>query len=469
MKNYKEKYLLEKTITILSIISVLLIITSCAKPVQTEFVTPKEQVEVIIIEKETVKPEFLTFGTVVFFNKADIFPTAEGHIETIYVEEGMEVTENQILAKLRQQKLLISREEAEASVESKRALLSLSVEKLVQGTKGIEAKLIAIRNAEAELEQKRNEFLNISTTYENKQRLYEAGGVTKEELDAIRTQYLSYETKLIQAEGDLQIQRLGFRDEDIIDAGFKIPETEEERFNYLVLINTKMLEAEKNVAEAELNSALSNLKTIELLIDETVIRSPIPGTIGSRYLDIGEKATPETKLFTIFNTDKVYIQIEVSERDLLRIHPGQTAYVIIDSWTIQQTEGTVNPVSDSSISGTIKLISPFINPETRTCGIKIEAQNDEKLLTPGQFVNVKIITGEPEERIALPEKSVLTDDAGNQYVFLIRDNKLFKHDIQTDYTSNNKIIISEGLEPGDVICSEPSSTYLDGLEVEIIK
>ncbi len=462
---YLNRYFLLKIILIIYII----MIASCSKSEQVEFITPPEQVEVVVIEKEIVKPEFITFGTVVFFNKADIFPTAEGHIDAIYVEEGMVIDKGDILAKLRQQKLLISREDAEASVESKQALLTLSEEKLVQGVKGIEAKLIAIRNAEAELEQKRNEFLNISTTYENKQRLFDAGGVTKEELDAVRTQYLSYETKLIQTEGELEIQYLGFRDEDIISAGYQVPHSEEEKYNILVLLNTKMLVAERDVAEAELNSALSSLKTIELLIDETIIRSPISGTIGSRYLDIGEKATPETKLFTIFNTDKVYIQIEVSERDLLRILPGQTAYVILDSWTIEAKEESSNPVSDSSISGTVKLISPFINPETRTCGIKIEVLNSNKLLTPGQFVNIKIITGEPEERIAIPEKSILTDDSGNEYVFLIRDSRLFKQSIVSDYTSNNRIIVKEGLEIGDIICKKPSHTFLDGLEVEAIR
>jgi RND family efflux transporter MFP subunit len=431
---------------------------SCVEKEQTELVKPKEQIEILITSEETVKPEFNTFGTVVFFNKADIYPTAEGHIEKLYAEEGMYVSRNDILAELRQQKLLISREEAEAAVQSKRALLKLAEEKLYQGIKGIEAKLIAIRNAEAELEQKKNEFLNISNTFENKQRLYDAGGVTKEELDAVQTQYLSYETKLLQAEGDLEIQRLGFRDEDIISAGFEIPETEEARFDLMVQLNTKMLEAERDVAEAELYSALSNLKTIELLIEETVIRSPISGNIGSRYLDIGEKATPETKLFTVFNTEKVYIQIDVSEKDLVRIKTGQTAYITPDTYE-----------SDIIIQGTVTLISPFINPETRTCSIKIEADNSEKLLIPGQFVNVKIITGEPEKRIALPEDSVLTDDAGSEYVLLVKDEKLFKQDIQSDYISESKIVIGYGLDVGDIICKAPLSIYPEGMEVEVIR
>ena len=262
---------MKKIIEIFILLIFLQITSSCSNKVHTEFIKPKEQVEVLITAEETVKPEFITFGTVVYFNKADIYPTADGHIEILYAEEGLQVKEDQVLAELQQQKLIISREEAEASVQSKRALLNLAEEKLAQGIKGIESKLIAIRNAEAELEQKRNEFLNISNTYENKQRHYVAGGVTKEELDAVKTQYLSYKTKLIQTEGELEIQRLGFRDRDIISAGYKVPETEEERYELLVIINTKMLEAERDVAEAELNSALSSLKTIELLIEETII------------------------------------------------------------------------------------------------------------------------------------------------------------------------------------------------------
>jgi multidrug efflux pump subunit AcrA (membrane-fusion protein) len=439
-----------------SLIAILICsFSSCGRKMKQEALSGKEKVDAIVVKQEPVIPEFMSFGTVVYYNKADVFPTTEGTIETLSVDEGMEVAKNQLLLKLDQTKLLIRREEVEAEVTSKQALLKLSEEKCKEGRKACEAKLIAIRNAEAELEQKQKEYENISSTYETKKKLFEIGGVTKEELESIKTTYLSYRTKLIQAEGELEIQKIGFRDEDIIEAGYAIPEDERQRFDLLVAINTRMLEAEKRVAEAELNSAQSNLKTINLLIRETLIRAPISGIIGSRYLDIGEKATPETRLFTIFNTERVYVVFEVSEKDLGLIKEGQQAFIRPD-----------NPDAPE-VKGNIKLISPYINPETRTCTIKIEAINSDGFLTPGLFVRVRIVTGEEEKQIVCGQDTVLTDERGLSFVFLIRDNRLFKQEVTIGNQIGNRVIIRSGIREGDRLCTTPSLTFRDGMEVEV--
>jgi multidrug efflux pump subunit AcrA (membrane-fusion protein) len=439
------------------IITLFFPLFSCGRKTKPDTLSEREQVSTIVVKKEMVIPEFTTFGTVVYYNKADVFPTTEGTIKTLHAEEGMVVEKNQILLKLDQKKLLISREEVEADVTSKEALLKLSEEKCKEGRKTCEASLIAIRNAEAELEQKQKEFENISSTYETKKKLFEVGGVTKEELESIKTTYLSYKTKLIQAEGELEIQKIGFRDEDIIEAGYEVPENAKERFDLLVTINTRMLEAEKRVAEAELNSVRSNLKIINLLIEETLIRAPISGIIGSRYLDIGEKATPETKLFTIFNTDRVYVVFEVSEKDLGLIKENQQAYIKPD-----------NP-DTPEVKGHVRLISPYINPETRTCSIKIEAGNSEGNLTPGLFVRVRIVTGEEEKQIVIGEDTVLTDERGLSFVFLVRDSRLFKQEVNLGNNIGNRVVIHSGITEGDRLCTTPSLAFRDGMEVEVQK
>ena len=440
-------------------ISLLLILISlsCKNETLKQTEEKKERIRAAAAQTEMISPEFHSFGTIVYFNKADVFPTTEGYIEYISAEEGMEVKKGQILAELVQQRLLIKKEEVEAEIMSKKALVELSEEKLREGIKAIEAKLITIKNAEAELEQKKAEFENISNTYENKKKLFEVEGISKEELESFKTQYLSYKTKLAQTEGDLEIQRIGFRDSDIIKTGYEVPEDHETKKQILVKINTRMLGAEKKVSEAELNAALSNLRTIDLLISETIIRAPISGIVGSRYLDIGEKATPERQLFTIFNTEKVYIHVDVSEKDLSQISPGQKALINIEGGESYMFEGT------------LKLISPYINPETRTARIKIEADNRDKKLSPGMFVRVKIKTGLAEEKILVPEDSVLTDQKGNFFLFLVRDNRLFKKQVEVGAKHKDKIIILEGIEEGDLVCSNPSVSFRDGTEVEVIK
>jgi multidrug efflux pump subunit AcrA (membrane-fusion protein) len=90
--------------------------------------------------------------------KADIYPSQEGILEDIYVEEGERIEEGQLLAVLSKEKLLLAREQAEAGVESKRSLLSLAEEKLKEGYRSIDARLLSLEKTQAEIDQRRIEF-----------------------------------------------------------------------------------------------------------------------------------------------------------------------------------------------------------------------------------------------------------------------------------------------------------------------
>ncbi len=446
-----------KDLTRFFLLSAFPIMLACNRsPQENSAQFAKEQIRTVTVISKTISLEFQSFGTAVYFNKADVFPTTEGYIESIDVEEGMKVKKGRVLAKINQQKLLIRKDQIEAEVHSKQALQYLAQEKLQEGIKTMDARFITIKNAEANLEQKRIELENISNTYENKKKLFEIGGVAEEELKNVKIQHLSAQSKLLQTEGELEIQKIGFRDEDIMKAGYEVPNTEEERKQLLIKINTRMLEAEKKVAEAQLNAVLSELKNIDLLLKETIITSPISGIIGSRYLDIGEKATPDKQLFTIFNIDKIYVQIDVSEKDLVKIKTGQMAVIIHE-------EDVTN-----KIEGEVKLISPFINPETRTARVKILVDNNGRDLIPGMFVRVTIITGKPQNHLLVDQDSVLTDNQNATYVFLVRNNILFKREVIAEFIYKDKIVITKGLEKGDIICKKPSLSYRDGLEVEVI-
>lgn len=434
----------------------LLLLSSCQERRQETVPIDREKVRTTIAVKEPNFPEYQSFGTIVFFNKADVLPTTEGIIEEILAEEGQAVEVSQVLAQLDQRRLLIRKEEAEAEIKSRRAQLELAQEKVREGSKAIEARLISIRNAEAELEQRKVEYSNIKNTYENKQKLFEVQGVSREELEGMKTQYLSAKTRLAQTEGALEIQRIGFRDSDILSAGFSVPSDPDQREQILSKINTSMLDAEKEVADAELNAALSSLRAIELLLSETTIRAPISGIVGARYLDVGERASPEKQLFTIFNTEKLYVQIEVSEKNLPEIHVGQRASVFL-------ADG-----GSPALEGTVKLISPYVDPDTRTARVKIQIENKKGRLTPGLFVRVKIITGKSAARILLPEDAVQTDQEGRLCVYLIRNGRLFMKPIQAGAKQEKRILVLSGIEEGDQVVRQVSGSFRDGMEVEVV-
>jgi len=219
---------------------VLLLFLRCTRVPEPAVTNTKEQVHVMEARKETLQPRIETFGTVTARTKADLYPSQEGILEQIYVEEGERIEEGQLLAALSKEKLLLAREQAEAGIESKRSLLSLAEEKLKEGYHSIDARLLSLEKTRAEIDQRRIEFNRLSRVYEIKKQLFDAGGIPEGELETVKIQYQKSKTDLEQAERDLEIQHIGLRDQDIREAGLSLPETEEERRKVLQILGTRL-------------------------------------------------------------------------------------------------------------------------------------------------------------------------------------------------------------------------------------
>ncbi len=438
------------------------VITACKETVPESEYHPV-QIRTAETETENTAPSVSGFGTVLYYSKADVFPPAEGYIENIYFEEGDKVNTGDILAKLRQEKLLLQRMEASAAVESKKSLLSLADERLKAGLLEAEQKIIAIKSGEAYLDQKNAELANMERIYANKKQLYEAGGLSPEELENYKMAFINASYETASAQNDLDILKCGYRDSDILSAGYPVPHETGKRNEIVKRINTSILKAERNAAESDLNAVLAELAIIDLLIKETEILSPISGIIGKREMDRGEKVEPGTRLFTIFDSSKVYLRVEIGELRSFEIRKGNPASALTDY---------------AAITGTVELISPVINPSSRSREIKILADNSNNLLIPGSFVKVSIRTGENKFYTVIPEAALLKDEKTNiPSVFIVRNNTLFKKEIDVSFVQDNRAFIRncEDIDDpgadisGEIVCLDPDKRMTDGMKVEITK
>jgi len=443
---------------------VLLLFLRCTRVPEPAVTNTVEQVHVLEARKETLQPRIETFGTVTARTKADLYPSQEGILEQIYVEEGERIEEGQLLAALSKEKLLLAREQAEAGIESKRSLLSLAEEKLKEGYHSIDARLLSLEKTRAEIDQRRIEFNRLSRVYEIKKQLFDAGGIPEGELETVKIQYQKSKTDLEQAERDLEIQHIGLRDQDIREAGLSLPETEEERRKVLQILGTRTLSAERDVAASELSMAELELKRLEIFLKETEIRSPIQGIVGSRRIEKGEKAAPETLLFSLFGIDTLYAVAEIGERDLPFLRIGQDAEI--------KTENS------PPFPGRVQLISPYLNPQTRSAQVRILLQNPQGALIPGLFVRIAIRTGKERQAILVPESALVKDDRETnskqqdskpQALFLVRNSVLFRVPVRLGESRDGKVEVKEGITEGDRIVLNPSVTFREGMPVEVVK
>ena len=443
-----------KTVTIFILIIDACFLFSCSEKEEKFLSLPPLSVRVEEVLRRKTAPEVSAFGTVLYYSKADIYPTTEGYINKIETIEGDRVRKGELLARLKQEKLFIEKEKRVYEVSSKEALLKLSEEKLISGRKEAEKKIISIKNTLNLSEQKKLELDNMNRIYTNKQKLFDAGGLSQEALETVKMNYLKSEYEYEKSLSDCEFIKTGFRDCDIRDRGLVIPADRDEKNKLLIKINTSILEAEKEVSESELKAAEAELERINLLIKETEIRSPIDGVIGSVNFDIGEKVKPDSKMFTVFRNNRVFVRLEAGEDMSSVIKKGMTAVVSSGSKTLR---------------GCVSIISPVINPETGTREIKILLDNSSEEFTPGSFARVRIKTGQEKDRIVITNNAIVKSGLNNDAcVFIIRDSAVFKKNVKILYRTEEFSVIEDGyLEKGEYVCLDPPSSLSDGREVKI--
>ena len=381
-------------------------LTACSANKTAESVSAKPVVTTYIVQSETIQPSLETFGTVVYRSKVDVHSTTDGIIDQIYDEEGDFVYQGKILTVLEHKKLLIQRDQAEAAVGSKEASYRLAEAQYMDGVKNIQARFISIANAESAVVQAQAESDNIEHSLSNKLALFDAGGVSKTDLESIKTQAASAKNQLIQAQGQLEIQRLGYRDEDIRAAGQEVPADPDQRQKVLTDINTRVLKAELDVAKADLDAAQAAIKSIDLLIDEASIQAPISGVIGARYFDAGGTVTVDKPIFTIFDTTRVYVDCDLSEKDAAQVTEGLAA--------------TIKTDTGQTFRAVLKKIFPFINTDSRTIRARLDLANPGSLLKPGMFMHVSIPIGQSVSGLSIPLTAIRDADGKNPVTFVIR-------------------------------------------------
>ncbi len=436
----------------------LITTAGCARSESPQANNSAPLVEVTAVHMQRVRPQIETFGTLSHVGKVEVFPTTEARVQAIAVEEGQSVAAGQLLAQLDSRRIEIARDQTLALIASRRAAEALAFEQLREGRRAAEAQMILIEKASLELEQRRTEYDAVAELLGRRKQLHAIGGVAASEIDALQTQYQRSLTEERQAANDLALRTIGYRDQDIHDAGLAIPASNAQRAAVLIELNTSTLRARLEVARAELLSAQAELRRIEVSLAETSVQSPIDGVVASRGMDVGGQAHPQTMLFALLDTTRLYVQTSIREEQLPLVAIGNRAQVHV---------GRRQPLT---VGGSVQLIAPYLDPGSRSARVRVLLDHHSgHLLLPGMFARVEIDTEVPQQAAIVPFSALSRDHAEQQQVFLVRNGLLFSTPISVVSNVNGSVAVRGDLHAGDSIVLHPRSTYHDGMQVTVLE
>ena len=167
--------------------------------------------------------------------------------------------------------------------------------------------------------------------------------------------------------------------------------------------------------------------------------APQDGEIVERNAVNGMRAGPGDVLFRLADHRLVWVVIDVAERDLSQVSVGSKV--------------TIRPrgLGGQTFTGTVALIYPHLNAQTRTAHIRVELPNPDEVLRPEMYVDAEIETGSPAPVLAVAESAVI--DSGSRQVVLVDkgEGRFEPRDVELGRRGGGYIEVVDGLHEGEAV------------------
>lgn len=235
------------------------------------------------------------------------------------------------------------------------------------------------------------------------------------------------------------------------------------------LIDRARLDEDRNqldLARADLRTSEESLLQAESVLNDareqrarTVIRSPIAGRVVSLPIKVGETAVPSTSAFAgaqlmkIADTSEIIAELKVDEADIAKIDIGQRAEVFAAAYPDTALKSTVEQIA----------LAPTIEGQGRAykVTVRLVAPADLKLRS-GMSVRSNIFLGDGQRKPAVPVEAVVIEtdgkDAAKRYVWLSRDGKAAKVEVQTGVSDDRWETVLKGVVAGDTVIVGPTQS-----------
>lgn len=203
-------------------------------------------------------------------------------------------------------------------------------------------------------------------------------------------------------------------------------------------------DADAGQAQVDLDKASVDLAKINL--DYCYITSPADGRTSKRFVDPGNIVPANTgpTLVNIKTIDTLYVDFTVTEIELDNIRKAMA-------------EGTLNVLiapeetQDYSHSAELKFLDNKVDNTTGTILLRAIAQNKDRSLWSGQFVNIRLVLGIDKDSVVVPYETVQLGQDG-PYAFVVdAQGKADLRMVATGLRCGDDIVVKNGLAAGEKV------------------
>jgi membrane fusion protein, heavy metal efflux system len=170
--------------------------------------------------------------------------------------------------------------------------------------------------------------------------------------------------------------------------------------------------------------------------------APLAGAVMERTVTNGQFVQADSNaLLTVADLSTVWVLVDIFERDIHVVHPGQKVQVTAAAWP------------DRRFTATVERISDRVDPESRTLKVRLLVSNPGLLLKPEMFITASVELSETTAGITIPSTALFTED-GKSYLFVALDGRRFERRmVAAAPGGEGRWSVTSGLRTGDRIVS----------------
>jgi len=241
----------------------------------------------------------------------------------------------------------------------------------------------------------------------------------------------------------------------------------------------KTLLAQDSIARQQVDAQEATVKQFEgtvkidraivdnakLQLGYTKVTAPISGRLGLRQVDVGNTVHPGdtngiivitqvNPLTTVFTIPQDSLQ-----RLLAELRRGDK--IEVEAWDREQ--------KNKLATGVLITTDNQVDVTTGTVKLKAQFPNDNGVLFPNQFVNVRMVVDIRTDVTVIPAAAVQTGPQGTVVYVVKEDNTVTMRPVKLGPAEGERVMVESGVEPGDRVVTDGIDRLREGAKVEVVQ
>lgn len=194
--------------------------------------------------------------------------------------------------------------------------------------------------------------------------------------------------------------------------------------------------------------AQAALRQAELNLSWTTVTAPVGGTSGRAVRSEGNLVSTgsDSLLTSIYQTNPMWVSFSLGESDLAKLPGGRVTEKLVSGVELVMANGQAYEQK-----GKLNFVASNIDTTLGTQALRAEFTNPDGQLLPGQFVRIRLLTGQRDGVFLVPQAAVLQTEQGTLVMTADGESKVAPRPVKTGEWHGKDWVILGGLQAGDKV------------------